>query len=278
MQYWIGGLLALGLAVLVFVKLRGACLRVSPHSVPIDRLPDGLRGLRIAVISDLHDRTFGPENRRLVRALREQAPDVILLAGDMHEAPADPTPFFALVSALSEQCPVLFTEGNHELRGIGTAEYTAYLEALRQHGAVVLNDASYTLERNGARLVFCGLSWEASQTNPTPDLPSDAPCVLAVHDPNCFDRLSARPDLTVSGHIHGGILRLPFLGPVFAPGNGTPLRKRIGRQFFFPKYSRGLYRSGPHTLAVSQGLGFAILPLRFIRPEILLLTLEPRKK
>ena len=93
-----------------------------------------------------------------------------------------------------------------------------------------------------------------------------------------FDRLDPLPDLMISGHVHGGILRLPGIGPVFAPGDGAPLSKRFARRFFFPKYSRGLYFKGKHTLAVTQGLGFSILPIRFIPPEVMILSLKCSEK
>ena len=89
--------------------------------------------------------------------------------------------------------------------------------------------------------------------------------------------LDGTPDLLISGHVHGGILRLPFIGAVFAPGNGAPLYKRFGPRYFFPKYSRGLYQKGTKTLAVTQGLGFAILPIRLIPPEIMIIQLKSGK-
>ncbi len=280
---WVGGILiATVLFGLLFVLFRGRYLRVADHRVFISHLPKEFEGFRIALISDLHDRRFGKENQILAKAVLATSPDLVVTAGDLHEPPHSPEPVYALFSALSSAVLTTYTEGNHDIRkGRGTLseeEYARHLARISQAGAVILNDRVLPLERNGKLLLLYGQSWREMVRGTFPALDPQLPSVAVCHDPLQFDRLDPLPDLLLSGHVHGGILRLPFLGPVFSPGNGTPVFKRFGRQFFFPKYSRGLYYKGKHTLAVSQGLGFSILPIRFIRPEIMVLTLSSREK
>ncbi|MBO5249061.1 MAG: metallophosphoesterase [Clostridia bacterium] len=279
--FWsVSGVIAL--SVLIFFLIWGSCFRVSEHTVKIANLPKEFDSYRIALISDLHDRSFGKNNSRLANAILNTNPDLVVTAGDLHEDPHSPEPVYALFSALSSVVPVTYTEGNHDMRqgrcGVSAEAYQGHLSRLTQAGAVLLNDAFYPLERNGKQILLYGQSWRGMRQGILPDLDVTLPTVVVCHDPLQFDKIRPLPDLMLTGHVHGGILRLPFIGPVFAPGNGLPLLKRFGRRFFFPKYSRGLYYNGKHTLAVTQGVGFFALPIRFIRPEIMVLVLKSDEK
>ncbi len=275
-------ILGLGILFLIAITLWGRWIRVKEYEIPLAGLSEEFDGFRISVFSDLHDRRFGKDNRRLVSAVLETSPDLVITGGDLHEDPHSPEPIYALFCGLSRAVPVTYTEGNHDLRRgrhqVSEETHQQHLQRIAQSGAVLLNDTVFPIQRNGNCLLIYGQSWRGMLQNNAPDLSPDFPSVAVCHDPLQFDRLETLPDLMISGHVHGGILRLPGIGPVFAPGNGTPLFKRFGRRFFFPKYSRGLYKKGKHTLAVTQGLGFSILPIRFIRPEILVLTLKSSEK
>lgn len=282
-MFWVWFLgIALGvfLSVLLFIIIWGRCFRIPSHTVSIPKLPKEFDGYRIALISDLHDRSFGKNNSALAKAILKTHPDLVVTAGDLHEGRYSPDGIFGLFSALSPFVPVTYTEGNHDLRpnryGVTEEQYAQYLSDLSQCGATLLNDTVIPLERNGKFLLLYGQSWNGMEKEL--EIDPSTPSILVCHDPLQFDRFSSLPDLMLSGHVHGGILRLPWIGPVFAPGNGLPLWKRFGRRFFFPKYSRGLYYKGKHTLAVTQGVGFFFLPIRFIRPEIMVLTLKTDEK
>ena len=276
--YWFFGAVGALLVLLLAVKIVGRVLRYKSYSVGIPKLPSAFDGFRIAVISDLHDRCFGPRNRALVKKVLASRADLVVLAGDMHEEPHPRQPFYDLISGIAAELPITYTEGNHDLRHISDEEYARHVEQLAACGAVVLNDSSYPLERNGQILMLYGQSWKSIKAGDQPEFDPNFASVLVAHNPLQFDRLQKLPDLMISGHVHGGILRLPWIGPVFAPGDGAPLKKRFHLEFFFPKYSRGLYRKGDQTLAVTQGLGFSVLPIRFIPPEVMILTLRPEKK
>lgn len=276
--YWFVGIVAVGVLTGVILLLRGLSLRVVSLEVPLPRLPACFDGYRIALISDLHDRRFGKKNERLASMICAQAPDLVICAGDMHEAPKSPQPFLNLLSSLSEKFPVIYTEGNHELRHVTPEAYKDFLEQASTTGATVLNDSVLLIHRNNSSLGIYGQSWKGIREGTPVPLDPSVPSVLICHDPMQFDRLSSLPDLMLSGHVHGGILRLPFLGPVFAPGEGAPLYKRFAPRFFFPKYARGLYEKGSHKLVVTQGLGFSVLPIRIIPAEIMILTLKSDKK
>ena len=280
-MFWIwffcilAGLLFLGAVVLFFVGRR---LRFMSYTVTLPKLPASFDGFRIAVISDLHDRRFGSANGILARKVLQASPDLVVMAGDMHEPPHDPQPFYDLIRSLSARAPVTYTEGNHDLRNMSSPRYAEHLDRIAQNGAEVLLDSFFPILRNGQILMLYGQSWRSIREGYQPTFDPSVCTVAVCHDPLQFDRLQTLPDLMISGHVHGGILRLPFIGAVFAPGNGAPLYKRASLRYFFPKYSHGLYRKEENILALTQGLGFSMLPVRFIPPEVMILTLKSGKK
>ncbi len=277
--WFFGILLALGLSLLLFFKIWGSIFHYARHTVTLKNLPREFDGFSIAVISDLHDRRFGKENRRLVDAICKVSPDILVTAGDMHEGAPDPEPLFSVFSALSrEGIPPLYVQGNHDVRRVTEEEASVYHGQLAERGAVVLVDESYPVLRNGKCLMFYGQSWASIAARREIPMEECVPSVAVCHDPLQFDRLETLPDLMISGHVHGGIFRLPFLGPIFSPGNGTPIYRRFGRRYFFPKYSRGIYQKGEKHLAVTQGLGYFLIPVRFLRPEIMIITLKSEEK
>lgn len=276
--YWLLGIVGASVLFFLILLLRGLSLRTVSLEVPLPNLPADFDGYRIALISDLHDRRFGKDNRHLADGICAQSPDLVICAGDMHEFPQSPQPFLNLLSVLSRKFPVIYTEGNHEVRHVTPQAYEEYLKQASATGARVLNDDALFVKRGDASLGIYGQSWNGiREGRPVPMDPS-MPSLLICHSPMQFDRLPSLPDLMVSGHVHGGILRLPFIGPVFAPGEGAPVYKRFAPRFFFPKYSRGLYEKGIHKLVVTQGLGFSVLPIRIIPAEIMILTLKSDKK
>jgi len=281
--FWIPGI-ALGICfcVLVAVLLRGYGLQRVEREISVPNLPKSFDGFRIALISDLHDRRFPRQNLLLAERVLDASPDLVVIAGDLHEGKHDPEPVYRLLSALGKHVLTTYTEGNHDLRRgrkkLSDADYEKHLSRIRETGTVLLNDTVYPIERNGQILLLAGQSWDGMGRGEVPPREPSLPSVLVCHDPLQFDRIDPLPDLMLSGHVHGGILRLPFVGALFAPGNGAPLYKRFGRKYFLPKYSRGLYFKGSHTLAVTQGLGFSVAPIRFIPAEILVLTLKSGEK
>ena len=271
------GLAAGAGAVFAAFQVRGALLRFRPETVPIPGLDPAADGLRIAVLSDLHDRRFGKNGKRLVSFLRRSRADLILLAGDMHAVGHDPAPFYALLKDLRKIAPVLYVDGNHDPlpETAGNDVCAAHRRRMEDCGVTLLNGQKRLVRCMGKPvLTVCGKGW----SDPAPRWDPSLPSVLLCHDPLNFDRLDPLPDLMISGHVHGGLIKLPWIGPVFAPGNGVPLYKRFTRSCFFPKYSEGLYFRGTHCLSVSRGLGFSVLPVRFYPAEVPLLTLRSAEK
>lgn len=222
--------------------------------------------LKICQISDLHAKEFGIGNCKLLKAIKQLSPDVIVITGDIiHKyRPRDKQTAVAFVSEAAKISTVLFVSGNHEMRN---TEYRTFAKSLAKAGAVVLDNSHFDV--NGVR--FCGLNCAHLKNATVYSLEKSCGYnVLLAHKPEFFYAYSrAGFDLVLSGHAHGGQWRLPVSKRgIYSPGQGL-----------FPKYTSGTYTSGNSKMIVSRGLGNSQFPLRlFNRPEIVLITLTKNEK
>jgi predicted MPP superfamily phosphohydrolase len=254
-------------------------IQIHQSSVRIPGLAPAFDGMRIAQLSDIHlDQYTEPVFlRHALRLIDGLNPDAVFLTGDFVTSGLLSTKF---AGNAGWQCAEILSElkcaqryavlGNHDF-DMGAKKITAALTANR---ITVLNNASLPIERNGARFWLAGVE-DPLQGNPDPDLAIPAPIrnlpgepvLLLCHAPDYADDLLAYPSgkavsLMLSGHTHGGQVRLPFIGPLTLP----PLGK---------KYVEGWFRLDNLQLHVNRGLGTVGVPVRFdCPPEISLLTLR----
>lgn len=262
--YWCRGLLAaLALALLIDGSSRGV-IRTTYCEVSCPGLPEAFSGLQIALVSDLHGDFL--EGDALARAVA--GADLIAVTGDLFDRWTDLSLVAPCMSALCQVAPVYYVSGNHEWTVNRRREVWREMEAA---GVVNLDDAWVTLERQGAALTLAGIRDPGGPADgPTPrEVLSEAPqgfLILLYHrniHPEQWCALGA--DFVLSGHGHGGLVRLPFLGGI-AGTNRT----------LFPKYDGGIYHLFQTTLAVSRGLGTTPdTPRLFNPPEVLMLILRP---
>lgn len=241
-------------------------LKVDNYTVWDHRIPEAFSGFRIAQVSDLHNDTLGQDNSRLLTALEQAGPDIIVITGDLVDSRrTDLETACAFVRAAAELAPVYYVSGNHESR----QDYPRIREALLEAGAVVLDDEKIKLERGGQALTLIGLSdpdfssAEQLETNLRQLMAGEEGyTILLSHRPELMEQYTDMgAGLVFSGHAHGGQVRLPFIGGVIAPNQG-----------FFPKYDNGLYQSGSTVMLVSRGLGDSIIPLRVNNPRSLVVV------
>lgn len=241
--------------------------------------------VKIVALSDLHGQEFGKENGRLIEKIRKQSPDAIFLVGDMLDRNADASdiqPLLKLVEALCELAPVYFAPGNHEQTYVETDR--DFSEKIVHVGAVYLNDSYTDVTLNGQRLRIGGTmgygfpfgrtekAFESSAEYLflTEFEKTDAPKICLAHMPDTFifngAYLRWDIDLVLSGHTHGGLIRLPFVGGLYAP-----------MQEWFPKYDMGYYRLGDHMqMIITSGLaGYRFIPRINNLPEIAVIDLVP---
>lgn len=242
---------------------------------------------RMVLLSDLHNKSFGKDNSRLIKRIDALAPDEILVAGDMLTATDghDYSPALQLMEHLAGKYRIHYGMGNHEYRlGLYPEEYPGmyegYLQGLRSAGIEpLINERTYLPAWN---VDVCGVQidrrfykhfrkagMETSYlTKLLGDPREDAFQILIAHNPAYFETYGDwGADLVVSGHVHGGIMRLPVLGGVLSPS-----------LTLFPKYDGGRFERGKSTMILSRGLGSHTLPLRIFNPgELVVIDLVPDK-
>ncbi len=236
---------------------------VTDYEYKDPKVPEEMDGLRILQISDLHNQSFGKENRRLLEAVRECKADVIMITGDLIDSTFTNTDkALAFAKELVEIAHVYYCTGNHEHR-LKPADLRKFLSDLSALGVCVLSDASVPFY--GGTLV--GLKDPSSNKHTLRRLVRDKDptefVLLMSHKPHYFENY-LEADLVLAGHAHGGQVRLPWIGGLFAPG-----------QSWLPAYTGGFYTMENTTMLVSRGIGNSHrIPRVFNFPELVLLTVR----
>lgn len=244
-------------------------------SVSSGKLPAAFEGFRIALVTDLHNRVFGPDNDWLVAQLEKAKPDLIALSGDIADEDSSISALSALLPRLSAVAPCVYVTGNHEWRMKNRAEWFSLLE---KSGVRYLSNRFARLTRGESEMIIAGVddpNGPRDQKTPGKLLrevkaaaPDDYLVVLCHRNDQLENLANLGADLVLSGHAHGGVVRLPFLGAVF----GTHYE-------FFPEDTEGVICCGETCMVVSRGLGGSRrLPVRIAnRPEIPVITLHCKK-
>lgn len=240
---------------LVSLILSQKCLIVRQYTY---RNPKIAAPIRAVQLTDLHNYQYGRDNQRLIAKIQKQKPDVIFMTGDMLNEDEDRTDILLhLVREARAIAPVYFSLGNHEVgyeKTYGEGDLTEQLEAA---GAVVLEKEYVDTKIAGQEVRIGGVygyllpeDWEdgSEQRFLEAFVQTDRLKILLSHVPEGLLLWKSMEywdvDLVFSGHVHGGQVRVPFVGGLFDPEEG-----------FFPAYTRGMFSCGNGTMILSAGLG-----------------------
>lgn len=242
--------------------------------------------IRILHLSDLHNAEFGKNNKRLVNLVAKQAPDIIIMTGDMLSRDDSDTGIVCrLITDLSQIAPVYFGYGNHE-KDWEKALNSNLADQLREAGAIVIDNCYVDIEANGAKLRIGGYMgyyrqpgmFSVTKEQRAAELAfandfenTEQYKILLNHIPtawldwNYIDKYPV--DLVLSGHYHGGQWVLPVIGAVYAPYVG-----------FDPPYARGVFTGSQATCVLSAGLGseYVWLPRINNPPELVVIDILPK--
>lgn len=262
--------------LLLFIWLMydsSANLQVSRYEAASEKLPESFDGFTIVQLSDLHGAQFGSDGTALAEKVRELEPDMIALTGDFVTDEGDLDAVRQLVSELSEICPVYFVSGNHEF-GSGLAQKVRQI--MTDAGVKYLSNEFVSIDRGEDSIILGGVEDPLAYADMID--PPELARRMNEADPAAFKVLLGHrnywmeeyPDLPVdlilSGHAHGGLVRIPGVGGVI----GTD-------RSLFPDYDAGEYDNGAYTLIVSHGLGNSVpVPRLLNRPEIVVVTLRTK--
>ena len=237
-------------------------------------IPKAFQGYKILQVSDLQNKVFGKKQKPLLKKMKESAPDMIVITGDLldrHEGRTNVDNAMELIQEIMGIAPVYFVSGNHEHQ---SGEWEELLEELVAAGVTVLENGKSIIEKDGETITLLGLSDKS--VNPHYDKilhtlmagQEDSFNILLSHRPELFDAyVNKNLDLVFTGHAHGGQIVIPFLRQgIFAPHQG-----------FFPKYTEGMHEKDGTVMVVSRGLGNSSFPFRiFNRPELIEVTLSAK--
>lgn len=250
-------------------------INYSNSKIPID-----FNGFTIVQISDLHNKSFGKNQKRLLNKIKSTSPNIIVITGDLIDRRKyDLDTAMVFIEGAINIAPIYYVSGNHEA---WSGDYENIKKVLLSEGVKVLDDSKLDLVIDKSKVQIIGLSdpdfftsnyMEAtSLTNLEKEIRtlSDDSIfqILLCHRPELFDiYVETNIDLIFTGHAHGGQFRIPYVGGLVAPDQG-----------FFPEYTSGMHKKNKSSMVVNRGLGNSIIPIRiFNRPEIVKLILQNKE-
>lgn len=283
--------IAIGIAYIIFENKN---LAITDYFIEQEQVPKAFDGMRFVCLTDLHNNSYGKQNKRLLAHIHAYKPDAVLIAGDMITArePKKLKIALSLLMELSNNYPVYYAPGNHELKWElweanrsdlqDNYKFTTYLSELKNHGICYLDNDSIIIEKNKEKLQITGLNlplmFYYKGGKPVPFDKRDmnelvGPAsktgyqILLAHMPNYLETYANwGADFVLSGHVHGGIMRIPYIGGVISP-----------QYEIFPKYDAGIFTHNKSIMLLSRGLGTHTIPVRiFNRPELICMELKKK--
>lgn len=266
----------------IWVYWSNISIQTTQISISSEKIPASFKGFKIVQVSDLHNAEFGENQSKLLRKVGDVSPDIIVITGDLIDSnKTDVEKAMEFITGAVKIAPVYYVTGNHEA---WTDKYVKLEEEMTRANVVILRDKVITVEKDGDFIQLLGL--DDPDFTIKGNVPGESAAmidtklksmqigngqytILLSHRPELFDVYAAnRIDLILSGHAHGGQVRLPFIGGLVAPNQGL-----------FPTYYEGVYEKKQTKMVVSRGLGNSIIPVRINnRPELVVITLASQQK
>lgn len=257
-------------------------MEIKTYEIQTNQLKKEERSIRLVMMADLHDRLWGKGQKQLLEAVDGLSPDLILCAGDMltRGEHASMENALLLFEGLSKRrVPVITGNGNHESKmrqkeEVYGLQYRQYAQRLKELGVRILVNETCAIKFGSMQVQihgyemplkyygkFCRLPYDRKDLyQKFGRIKGDAFHILLAHNPVYFKAYAEwGADLTLSGHLHGGIVRIPGIGGLITP------QARL-----FPRYDRGLFEEHGKYMVVSAGLGEHTVPIRIWNPPQLI--------
>lgn len=261
------------LGIYIFLLVNNEWISVTDYEFESELVPAAFDGFKITQVTDLHDAEFGENHKRLIKKVQATNPDAIFITGDVIDSRRyDLEQSLRAVEQLTLIAPVYYVLGNHE---VATNEPKVIYEALRRLDVRILVNESILLERAGEKIAIAGIEDPLMGMEvpkmidlATEKIAEDTVTIMLSHRPERFEEyVDENVDLILTGHAHGGQIRIPFIGGLVAPTQG-----------WMPKYTAGRFDKQNTTMIISRGLGNSVFPFRiFNLPEIVTVELKSKK-
>jgi hypothetical protein len=240
------------------------------------------------MISDVHNKVYGDKNDKVIDEIKKINPDFIIIAGDLvtSKPSEDITPGIELIKNLSRDYKIYYGLGNHETkikqeRDRFGDKFDKLKSEIASPNVIILENSAANIPKYNIRITgleldlkyfahFSIRKMDESYMNDTLSECDSKKCnLLIAHNPDYFKEYARwGADLVLSGHVHGGIMRLPLVGGVIAPS-----------YILFPEYDGGVFREGSSAMLLGRGMGSHTIPFRFFNPAQLYdVRLKPQEK
>ncbi|WP_455539418.1 metallophosphoesterase [Terrisporobacter sp.] len=264
-------------------------IEIASYVLENEKIPKEFDNYTIVQISDLHNKLFGKENIYLLDKINEVNPDVIFITGDIIDGENKNFQVaLDLLRNLTKKYKVYYIDGNHEQKALLKKYkdlYKIYFEELRNIEAIHLDNEKIKIKRGNSHINLYGLTIpfkyykylfdkdkntdldEDFLEKNLPKINNKEYNILLAHTPLYFDEYEKwGADLILAGHVHGGVIRLPYVGGLLSPN-----------RHFFPKYDLGKYDKNDSSMIVTKGLGGSKVLVRInCKPEIVKITLRSK--
>lgn len=254
----------------IFLYLQNNLISITEVKITSSKIPSSFKGYKILQISDLHNKKFGDNQDVLIQKIKSIDPDIIAITGDLIDSKSyDAEVSMQLIREIVKKYPVYFVTGNHEQ---WSGKYNNLEKELKKYDVNVLRNEHVGIRKGEQEINLLGIDDPEFVTGNRDEgniiideikkakieMQPDKYNVLLSHRPEFIkEYTNERLDLVLSGHAHGGQVRLPFIGGLVAPNQGV-----------LPKYTAGLYVEQNTSMVVSRGLGNSIIPQRILnRPD-----------
>ena len=258
---------------------------VTEYSILNEKIPQEFNDFKIVQLSDFHSNGYKDTTDIIINKIENINPDIVVMTGDMVSWEiGNIDELEKLISSLSINYPIYYINGNHEqlLEITNLKEYNEFLSKIKSLGVTYIKNNFVEIIRDGQSINLYEIDIPLMEGNglyvkegeldddyinsKLSNIKSNKFNILLAHNPLFIDEYSSwGADLVLSGHIHGGIIRIPIVDV----GVLSPEKK------FFPKYDSGEFKVGDTTMIVNRGIGTSSIKLRvFNNPEISVITLK----
>ena len=261
------------LFIFIYLYAENNFLVVNHYEIESNKISKEFNNYKIIQISDYHNTHSTTIHNDIKKSIIKEKPDIIVITGDLIDSSmTDIDEALDLIRNIKEYAPIYYVSGNHEAV---VEKYDELKDGMQELGVKVLSNELIKIEKENSYINLIGVrdprfySTGAKETmsNILNDINinTDDYNILLSHRPELFSIYKeVGIDLSITGHAHGGQIRIPFIGGLIAPNQG-----------FFPKYSEGLYKDGTSKMIVSRGIGNSVIPFRINdRPELVVIILK----
>jgi len=270
--------------LLSFIHFGNKSFSLTKYKIEDENLPKEFNNFKIVHLSDFHN-SFAIKDI-IIRSINEESPDIVIMTGDMvnkYDTKSDFYIFLDLARSISDKYKTYFICGNHENR-LDKEDLAYILKKLKEYNIFILNNKNKKIYVNKEYINLCGINL-SNKCYITKNIKSKYVVknevnrflknmrksqynILLAHNPLIFEEYAKyNVNLIFSGHVHGGMIRLPIIGAILSP-----------ERKFFPKYNNGIYRVKDKIMIVSRGLGHSRPGIRIKnKPELISITLYYKK-